>query len=81
MGHQHEHDHTGQNLKIAFLLNLGFTILELFGGVYVNSVAIISDAIHDLGDSLSLGTAWYLEKNRSKLQMLNSHLDMLDSRF
>jgi cobalt-zinc-cadmium efflux system protein len=62
MGHQHEHDHTGQNLKIAFLLNLGFTILELFGGVYVNSVAIISDAIHDLGDSLSLGTAWYLEK-------------------
>ena len=30
--------------------------------MYVNSVAILSDAIHDLGDSLSLGTAWYLDR-------------------
>ncbi len=61
MLHNHKHS-TGQNLKVVFLLNLGFTILEIIGGLYVNSVAIISDAIHDLGDSLSLGTAWYLEK-------------------
>jgi cobalt-zinc-cadmium efflux system protein len=59
---QHQHHDSGQNLKIAFFLNLGFTIFELIGGYYVNSVAIISDAIHDLGDSLSLGTAWYLDK-------------------
>lgn len=56
------HHHSGNNLKIAFFLNLGFTILEIFGGLYVNSVAILSDAIHDLGDSLSLGTAWYLDR-------------------
>lgn len=64
MGHQHSHDHnqSGKNIKIAFFLNLGFTILEIIGGFYVNSVAILSDAIHDLGDSLSLGTAWYLDK-------------------
>lgn len=62
MGHNHSHGQSGQNLKIAFFLNLGFTILELIGGFYVNSVAIISDAIHDLGDSLSLGTAWYLDR-------------------
>ncbi len=64
MGHQHnhEHDQSGKNLKIAFFLNLGFTILEIIGGLYVNSIAIISDAIHDLGDSLSLGSAWYLDK-------------------
>ncbi|MFK7935950.1 MAG: cation diffusion facilitator family transporter [Saprospiraceae bacterium] len=66
MGHHHDHGHHhhhhgGDNLKLAFFLNLGFTILEIFGGLYVNSVAIISDAVHDLGDSLSLGTAWYLE--------------------
>lgn len=63
----HQHDHHGQgqsgkNLSIAFFLNLGFSILEFFGGLYVNSIAIVSDAVHDLGDSISLGTAWYLDK-------------------
>lgn len=60
MSHHHHHDHGHQNIKLAFFLNLGFTILEFFGGLYVNSIAIISDALHDLGDSLSLGISWYL---------------------
>lgn len=61
--HHHHHEHSsGNNLKIAFFLNLGFTILEVFGGFYVNSVAILSDALHDLGDSFSLGAAWYLDR-------------------
>lgn len=60
--HNHGHHHSSGNLKVAFFLNLGFTIFEIIGGLYVNSIAIISDAIHDLGDSLSLGTAWYLDK-------------------
>lgn len=60
--HHHDHTHGSSNLKLAFFLNLGFTILELIGGFYVNSVAILSDAIHDLGDSLSLGLAWILDK-------------------
>ncbi|NLB01952.1 MAG: cation transporter, partial [Bacteroidales bacterium] len=63
--HQHGHPGQGQsgkNLSIAFFLNLGFSILEFFGGLYVNSIAIVSDAVHDLGDSISLGTAWYLDK-------------------
>ena len=66
MGHDHDHhqDSIG-NIRIAFFLNLAFTIFEIFGGFYTNSVAILSDAIHDLGDSLSLGLAWFLEK-RSK---------------
>src|SRR6056297_1467169 len=64
MGHEHHEHHqhsSGKNLKLAFFLNLGFTILEFIGGIYVNSIAIISDAVHDLGDSLSLGTSWYLD--------------------
>ncbi|MBK6264926.1 cation transporter [Marivirga sp. S37H4] len=62
MSHHHSHENqSGKNLKIAFFLNLGFTILEIIGGFYVNSIAIISDAVHDLGDSLSLGTSWYLD--------------------
>ena len=65
MAHEHHHHHhhhsSSKNLRTAFFLNLGFTIFELIGGFYVNSVAIMSDALHDLGDSLSLGTAWYLD--------------------
>lgn len=65
-GHHHHHDHSsGSNLKLAFFLNAAFTVFELIGGFYVNSVAIISDAIHDLGDTISLGTSWYLQ-NKSQ---------------
>lgn len=60
--HHHHHHQSGKNLKIAFFLNLGFTLLEIVGGLYVNSISIISDAVHDLGDSLALGSAWYLDK-------------------
>lgn len=63
----HHHHHHGQNnIKLAFFLNLGFTVLEFFGGLYVNSIAIISDALHDLGDSLSLGLSWYLDQKSKK---------------
>lgn len=60
MSHDHSHDSTG-DLRLAFFLNLSFTIIEIAGGIWTNSLAILSDAIHDLGDSLSLGMAWYLE--------------------
>jgi cobalt-zinc-cadmium efflux system protein len=60
-GHQHHHG-ASDNIKVAFFLNLSFTILEIVGGLWINSVAILSDALHDLGDSLSLGLAWYFEK-------------------
>jgi cobalt-zinc-cadmium efflux system protein len=41
---------------------LGFTLLEIVGGLWTNSLAILSDAVHDLGDSISLGLAWFLER-------------------
>jgi cobalt-zinc-cadmium efflux system protein len=62
----HTHEHSSKNLKTAFFLNLFFTIFELFGGLYTNSIAIISDAIHDMGDSLSLGLAWFLDVKSKK---------------
>lgn len=62
-GGHHHHDHSDvKNIKAAFFLNLVFTIIEIVGGFMTNSVAIISDAIHDLGDCLSLGMAWYFQK-------------------
>ena len=79
MGHHHEHEdhhhhhlsghhhhHGTGNIKVAFFLNFLFTIIEIIGGIFTNSVAIISDAIHDLGDSLSLGLAWYFQSISKK---------------
>ena len=65
-GHDHHHHHAGKNLSIAFFLNLSFTIIEIIGGLLTNSMAILADAVHDLGDSFSLGLAWYLEKYSNK---------------
>ncbi len=62
MGHHHKHDHSEGNIKIAFFLNLTFTVIEIIGGVLTNSLAVLSDALHDLGDSLSLGLSWYFQK-------------------
>ena len=60
MGHHHHHD--TERISVAFFLNLIFSMIEIVGGIYTNSVAILSDALHDLGDSLSLGLAWYFQK-------------------
>ena len=61
-----------KNILIAFILNLGFSIFEFFGGFFTNSVAILSDSIHDLGDALSIGISWILEK-KSKKKPDNKH--------
>ena len=57
---------TSRNILIAFILNLTFSILEFFGGLFTNSVAILSDAIHDLGDALSIGLSYFLERKSKK---------------
>ena len=66
MGHNHHHNSSTENISTAFFLNLFFTIIEFIGGFYTNSLAITSDAIHDLGDSISLGMAWYFQKISTK---------------
>ncbi|MDN3205951.1 cation diffusion facilitator family transporter [Algoriphagus sediminis] len=68
MGHNHDHSHhhSEGNVKVAFFLNLSFTIIEIIGGLYTNSLAILSDALHDLGDSFSLGLSWYFQKLSKK---------------
>ncbi len=72
-GHDHAHGHhhipadaTSRDLLIAFALNVTFTLLEIVGGLLINSVAVLSDALHDLGDSFALGLAWFLSKYSTK---------------
>lgn len=57
---------TERNILIAFILNLGFSIFEIIGGVFTGSVAIISDALHDMGDAASIGISYFLEKKSKK---------------
>lgn len=57
---------TEKNIFIAFILNLAFSIFEFVGGIITNSVAIISDSIHDMGDALSIGISYFLEKKSKK---------------
>ena len=55
-----------KNILVAFILNLGFSIFEFVGGIFTGSVAIVSDAIHDIGDAASIGFAFFLEKKSKK---------------
>ena len=57
---------TEKNILIAFVLNLSFSLIEFVGGIFTGSVAIISDSVHDMGDALSIGIAYSLEKKSNK---------------
>ncbi len=60
--HHHHHESSSERIGWAFFLNLCFTVIEFIGGVLTNSTAILADAVHDLGDSISIGMAWLLDK-------------------
>lgn len=58
----HPEDTSERNIRVAFFLNLIFTVAEFAGGLLFSSLAITADALHDLGDSFSLGLAWSFER-------------------
>lgn len=70
MSHHHHHHHhahaSSSRILLAFLLNLCFSVFELVGGIFTGSVAILSDALHDLGDAAGIGCAYLLEKKSRK---------------
>lgn len=72
--HSHHHSDTSSDSRIttAFFLNVSFTIIEFIGAWLTNSTAILADAVHDLGDSLSIGTAWLLNRAAVKKNADNS---------
>ncbi len=55
-----------KRVQIAAFLNVGFTILEIVGGFWTNSLAILSDALHDFGDSIALLASWLFERGARK---------------
>jgi len=57
---------TEKNILVAFLLNVSFSLFELVGGIFTRSIAIISDSVHDFGDSISILISYFLEKKSKK---------------
>ena len=63
--HSHDHGHghsAGKRIGTAFFLNLFFALVEVVGGLWTNSLAVLSDALHDLGDSIALGLTWHFSR-------------------
>lgn len=56
MGHNHDHNHivNGKNLLFSIFLNIGITIAQAIGGLLGGSLALLSDALHNFSDVLSL---------------------------
>ena len=66
-GHSHHHTHAAdENILVAFFLNLFFVFVEIIGGVLTNSFAILSDGVHDFGDCVAIGFAFFMEKYSQK---------------
>ena len=74
MGHNHNHDHptlTGKNLLFSIVLNIVITIAQIIGGIISGSLALISDAVHNFSDVVSLIISYAANLlTRKKLQTL-----------
>jgi cobalt-zinc-cadmium efflux system protein len=63
---RHEHQHNRKAMNLAFWLNTAFSVVEIAGSLYTNSTAILTDAIHDLGDSVAIGMGILFEKKAAR---------------
>ena len=71
MAHHHTHGHIrkesdGNNLLITTILNLVITIAEIIGGLVSNSLALLSDALHNMGDTFAVLIAFVANRVSQK---------------
>ncbi len=65
--HHHGHNHSSiHNLKFAFFVNFGFALIQIMGGIWSQSSAVLAGAIHDLSDSLTLIVSYIMERTAHK---------------
>lgn len=57
--HEHTHSLAGNKLRTAFALTALILVVELVGGLFSHSLALLSDAGHVLTDIVALGLAWF----------------------
>lgn len=73
MSHNHSHHHEvqGKNLLFSIVLNLVITIAQVLGGLISGSLALISDALHNFSDVLSLVFSYVAHKLSKKKASVN----------
>ena len=64
--HHHHHDQKGKNLFISILLNILITVAQVVGGLISGSLALLSDALHNFSDVLSLIVSYVATKIAGK---------------
>ncbi|WP_409304476.1 cation diffusion facilitator family transporter [Peribacillus sp. SCS-155] len=57
-GHHHHHSSNKKALLASFILIASFMVIEVIGGLYTNSLALLSDAGHMLSDAAALGLSY-----------------------
>ena len=68
MGHHHSHNHDhahdlrGKKLLISILLNIGITAAQIVGGFVSGSLSLLSDALHNFTDVISLIVSYFASK-------------------
>ncbi len=78
MGHHHAHNHshshqklTGRNLLFSILLNVGITVAQVIGGLVSGSLSLLSDALHNFSDVLSLIVSYFANRLAKKEASIN----------
>ena len=73
MGHNHNHNHQvqGKNLVFSILLNVVITLAQVIGGIISGSLALLSDALHNFSDVLSLVFSYVAHKLSRKKASLD----------
>ncbi|MDT8393093.1 MAG: cation diffusion facilitator family transporter [Bacteroidales bacterium] len=60
--HHHRAFSSNRSLLLVTLLNILITVAEIIGGILTNSLALLSDAVHNLSDTLAIFLAWVAQK-------------------
>lgn len=71
MGHEHHHHHSakemrGKKIVITIVLNVFITVAQVIGGIFANSIALLSDALHNFSDVVSLVISYVATKLTNK---------------
>jgi cobalt-zinc-cadmium efflux system protein len=64
--HHHHHEVSGKNLFITIVLNIIITLSQIVGGILSGSLALLSDAMHNLSDVVALLIAYWANKISSR---------------
>jgi cobalt-zinc-cadmium efflux system protein len=69
--HNHHHQVEGKNLLFSIVLNIVITVAQIIGGILSGSLALISDALHNFSDVLSLVFSYIANKLSKKKASVN----------